>query len=148
MLVRDGKDKEADRLVTRIDPGVVSLVAELRGQERRVVGKLGLWKTHHEERKSLDASPAAIALAMICTREQLGRWSKRRWRCNWNWNWNRRPQHSAAIVIDLEATFPLSVSSSRGKPGREGSHAGKNGRLPSDTRGAAAALVHPHVASS
>jgi hypothetical protein len=31
MLCRDYKGKKADRLVTRIDPGVVSLVAELRG---------------------------------------------------------------------------------------------------------------------
>jgi hypothetical protein len=30
LLVRDCKGKEADRLVTHIDPGVVSLVAELR----------------------------------------------------------------------------------------------------------------------
>jgi hypothetical protein len=30
----DYKGKEADRLVTRIDPGVVSLVAEVRGQTR------------------------------------------------------------------------------------------------------------------
>jgi hypothetical protein len=33
MLVRDYKGKEADRLMTRIDPGVVSLLAELRGHE-------------------------------------------------------------------------------------------------------------------
>jgi hypothetical protein len=32
-VVRDYR-KEADRLVTRIDPGVVSLLAELRGHER------------------------------------------------------------------------------------------------------------------
>jgi hypothetical protein len=34
MLVRDYKGKEADWLVTRIDPGVVALVADLRAQER------------------------------------------------------------------------------------------------------------------
>jgi hypothetical protein len=32
--VRDSKGNEADRLVTRIDPGVVALVADLRGHER------------------------------------------------------------------------------------------------------------------
>jgi hypothetical protein len=32
---------------------------------------LGQRKTHHEERKVIDASPAAITLAMICTWEQL-----------------------------------------------------------------------------
>jgi len=35
MLVRDYKGKEADRLVVRIDPGVVSLVAEMRGNDGR-----------------------------------------------------------------------------------------------------------------
>jgi hypothetical protein len=35
LLVGDSKGKEADRLVARIDPGVVSLVAELRGHERQ-----------------------------------------------------------------------------------------------------------------
>ena len=35
MLCRDYKGKEADRLVTRTDPGVVALVAELRGQGRQ-----------------------------------------------------------------------------------------------------------------
>jgi hypothetical protein len=34
LLVRDFKGKKADRLVTRIDPWVVSLVSELRGHER------------------------------------------------------------------------------------------------------------------
>jgi hypothetical protein len=35
LLVRDYKGKDADRLVLRIDRGVVSLVAELRGHERQ-----------------------------------------------------------------------------------------------------------------
>jgi hypothetical protein len=35
LLCRDYKGKEADQLITRIDPGVVSLVAELRGHERQ-----------------------------------------------------------------------------------------------------------------
>jgi hypothetical protein len=68
----------------RIDPGVVSLVAELRGHERRAVGELEQGNTSHEERKVVDASPAAITLATICTREQLAemgrylsRWRKR-----------------------------------------------------------------------
>jgi hypothetical protein len=46
--------------VTRIDPGVVSLVAELRGHEHHAAEELEQWKTHHEERKVIDASPAAI----------------------------------------------------------------------------------------
>jgi hypothetical protein len=35
MLVRDDRGKKADRLVVRIDPGVVSLFAELRSHERQ-----------------------------------------------------------------------------------------------------------------
>jgi hypothetical protein len=65
MLVRDYKGKEADVLVTRIDPGVVSLVADLRGHEQQAAEESERWIAHHEERKPLDASPAAITLAMI-----------------------------------------------------------------------------------
>jgi hypothetical protein len=38
---------------------------------------LGQWKTHHEERKPLDTSRAAITLTMICTREQLEEMERR-----------------------------------------------------------------------
>ena len=61
MLVRDSKGKEADRLVTRIDPGVVSLVAELSGHERQAAEELGQWKTHVEEPRVIDPAPAEIA---------------------------------------------------------------------------------------
>jgi hypothetical protein len=40
MLVRDYKRKEAGRLVTRIDPGVVAMAAELRGPERQAAEEL------------------------------------------------------------------------------------------------------------
>ena len=56
LLVRDYKGKEADRLVTRIDPGVVSPLAGLRGHGRRAAEDLGQWKTGVEERK-----PALLA---------------------------------------------------------------------------------------
>jgi hypothetical protein len=59
LLCRDYKGKAADRLVTRIDPGVVSLLAELRGHERQAAEELGQRKTGVEEPKPLDASPAA-----------------------------------------------------------------------------------------
>jgi hypothetical protein len=36
---RDYKGKEADRLATRIDTGVISLVADLRAQERQAAGE-------------------------------------------------------------------------------------------------------------
>jgi len=50
LLVRGYKGKEADVPVTRIDPVVVSLVAELRGHDRQAVEELGQWKTVVEER--------------------------------------------------------------------------------------------------
>jgi hypothetical protein len=37
-----------------------SLVVELRAQARQAAEELGQWKTHHEERKVIDASQAAI----------------------------------------------------------------------------------------
>jgi hypothetical protein len=54
--------------VTRSDPGVVSLVADLRGHERQAPEGLGQGKTHHEVRKVIDASPAAVTLAAISDR--------------------------------------------------------------------------------
>jgi hypothetical protein len=64
LLCRDYKGKEAARLVTRIDSGVVSRVAELRGHERRAAEELSRWETRVEEPRPLDTSPAAITLAM------------------------------------------------------------------------------------
>ena len=61
----------ADRLVTRLDPGVVLLVAELRGHERQAAEELEQWKTHHEERRVIDASPAAIVLALALSPAEL-----------------------------------------------------------------------------
>ena len=58
------KSKEADRLGTRSDPGVVSLVADMRGHERQAAEELGQWKTGVEERKVIDATPAAITLEL------------------------------------------------------------------------------------
>jgi hypothetical protein len=46
--------------VTRINHGMVSLVAELRGHERQPAEELGQWKTRIEEHKTIDDSPAAI----------------------------------------------------------------------------------------
>src|ERR1035437_3653677 len=61
----------ADRLVTRIDPGVVSLVAEFRAHEQPVDQELEKGKTHHEERRVIDASPAAITLALALSPVEL-----------------------------------------------------------------------------
>ena len=71
LLVRDYKGKKADRSVSRIDPGVASLLAELRAHERQAAEELEQWKTHVEEHKVIDASPAAITLGMVCSPEQL-----------------------------------------------------------------------------
>ena len=77
LLVRDDRGKKADRLVTRINPGVVTLVAELRGHERQAAEELGQWKTRDEERKPPDASPTSIALALVMTDEELDSLLKR-----------------------------------------------------------------------
>ncbi len=37
LLMRDDRGREADRLVTRIDPGVVAVVAELRSRPAQAV---------------------------------------------------------------------------------------------------------------
>jgi hypothetical protein len=46
LLARGYKGKNAAPLVTRIDPGVVLPVAELRGHERQAAEELGQWKMH------------------------------------------------------------------------------------------------------
>jgi hypothetical protein len=51
LLCRDYKGKEVTTEVHRIDPGVVSLVAELRGHERQAAEELSQWKAHHEARR-------------------------------------------------------------------------------------------------
>jgi hypothetical protein len=56
LLVRDYKGK-ADRLATRIDPGVGSLVTELRAHERQAAEELEQWKTHHEESAGVGSEP-------------------------------------------------------------------------------------------
>jgi hypothetical protein len=50
LLLRGYKRKEADRLVTRIDPGVVSLVAELRGHERQAAEPFSLQNCDSQRR--------------------------------------------------------------------------------------------------
>jgi len=67
MSVPAGLLQERDNLLQVLKQGSASLfliVAEMRGQERQAAEELGQWKTHHEERKVIDASAAAITLAM------------------------------------------------------------------------------------
>ena len=72
LLFRVYKGKKADRLVTRIDLGVVSLVVELRGHGRRAAEDLGRWKTVVEERRTVDTSPAARAGFPFISTSQFG----------------------------------------------------------------------------
>src|SRR5437899_3122781 len=67
LLFRDSRG------VARIDSGLVSLLAELRAHEQQAAQELSQWQTRSvvEERKVLDATPAAVALATILTLEQL-----------------------------------------------------------------------------
>jgi hypothetical protein len=77
LLVRDDRGKKADRLVTRIDPGVASRVAELRGRERQAAEELEQWTTGVKEQMPLDASAAPITRAMISSvASPAGRGSK------------------------------------------------------------------------
>jgi hypothetical protein len=68
LLCRDCRGKEADRLLPH-RPGVVSLVGELRGHERQAAEESGQWTTRVEERKRLDASPAARAGMLLTVAE-------------------------------------------------------------------------------
>ena len=116
LLARDYKGKEADRLVTRIDSGVVSPVHELRGHEPP--GRRGTqWKTRVEARKPLDASPTAITLAMISCPETEASRGKRESRSGWlrlRMEWEspgavrythlRPPEYRAATVGLMSAT--------------------------------------------
>jgi hypothetical protein len=61
LLCRDYKGKEADRLVTRIDPGVVSMVvsmvAELRAHEKQAAEELGQWQAPGESNPATVNAP-------------------------------------------------------------------------------------------
>jgi hypothetical protein len=64
LLVRDYKGKGADRMSTRIDSGVVSLVAELRGHERQAAEELTvetLTRPRHSEPAQVFPANAAAA---------------------------------------------------------------------------------------
>jgi hypothetical protein len=77
LLVRGYKGQESRSAGERIDLGVVSLFAELRGHERQAAEELERWKTRVGESKPLDASPAAITLTELLTDEELDSLEKR-----------------------------------------------------------------------
>jgi hypothetical protein len=68
LLCRDLKCK--DTTVYKLD---TALLAELRAHEQQAAQELSQWQTKmvNDERKTLDATPAAVALATILTLEQL-----------------------------------------------------------------------------
>jgi hypothetical protein len=116
--VRGYKGKEADRVVTGIEPGVVSLVAEQGGHERQAAEELERWKTRGEERKAVDPRR---------------RWSP--WPCSlrggarWIWNggrWNRRRRWSPRR--DRRS------GCARDRPGGSGPHCPRGG-LPGEDAG-------------
>jgi hypothetical protein len=57
--------------VTKIDTGVLAMAAELRALERQVAEELAQWKVVVENRKVVDATPAAVMLGMLMSKEQL-----------------------------------------------------------------------------
>jgi hypothetical protein len=54
-----------------------SALSPARRHERQAAEELGRWKTRVEERKTLDVSPAAITLPVICTKTQMGHATRR-----------------------------------------------------------------------
>jgi hypothetical protein len=125
-------------VVTRSAPGMVSLVAELRGHERQAPEELERWKTRVEERRVVDASPAAITLALLLTDEELDSLEKTagdgeiaiggrpRWiRC-------RKPSTGLRAMVSL----PKSSRQCRGR--RRATAVGKRDQARSPPRSAAA----------
>jgi hypothetical protein len=74
LLVRGYKGKEADRLVTRTDPGVVSLAANLLDHERQAAEELGQWKHIIEERKTADARLLYRSARVVTSAAASSRW--------------------------------------------------------------------------
>src|SRR5450759_4845073 len=72
LLVRDYRGMEADRPIPRIDPEVVSLVAELRGHERQAAEEFGQGKTRGDH-----ARPAADRRGVGLVGEEGWRWRNR-----------------------------------------------------------------------
>jgi hypothetical protein len=72
ILSKDYKGQLADRLVTRIDPGMVSLTSELRAHERQASEELSRSKAPTQKTKvAIDATPAVVMLGMVFSKEQL-----------------------------------------------------------------------------
>jgi hypothetical protein len=72
LLVRDYRGMEADRPIPRIDPEVVSLVAELRGHERQAAEEFGQGKTRGDHSR-----PVADRRGVGLVGEEGWRWRNR-----------------------------------------------------------------------
>ena len=68
LLTKDYKGKQADTPVYKVD---TALLSELRAHERQAAEELNQWKAVIDERKMIDASPRAIELALVMSREEL-----------------------------------------------------------------------------
>jgi hypothetical protein len=55
----------------KIDIGVLAMSAELRALERQAAEELAQWKVVIEARKVVDATPAAVMLGMLMSKELL-----------------------------------------------------------------------------
>jgi hypothetical protein len=106
LLLREYKGKKADRLVTRIDPAIISLFAELLRHERQAAHELGQWKTGVASPKPPHAPSATFALASICTPEQLAEMKRRALALQREWD--SRCQREGGQATDLYSLFSLS----------------------------------------
>jgi hypothetical protein len=107
--------------VTRIDPGVVSLVAGLRGHERQAAEELASGRRASRSASPLDASPTAITPTMICTLQEalsagtialeISSRNARVAALQKRWDRLRRPGSGPGTgvcgVIDVQAPAPL-----------------------------------------
>jgi hypothetical protein len=109
--------------VVRIDPGVVSLVADLRAHERQAAEELEQWKTVVEECKTLHASPGGDHARRAADRRGVGLvgeegWSRRnRGARTTRWIRCRTPSNLLRAMVSLpkySTPMPRPPTSDRG----------------------------------
>jgi hypothetical protein len=72
LLCREYRGKDAATPVVKVDPGVISLTFALLSHERQAAEELSQWKAPVQETKiTMDATPEAIGLAMVMSKEEL-----------------------------------------------------------------------------
>jgi hypothetical protein len=105
LLTKDYRGTGPDqRVITRVDSGVISLFQELRAYEQQAAIEIGQWqaKVAVEHRTTIDATPAAIALSMILTVEQLEELERK-----------VLEQQSATSPVPVSAAAPMLSSPSK-----------------------------------